>query len=103
MQYVIHLFMEEDLERGIPATAHIYCDACARRRPRAGAIPYGDHLLCNFCAAQFEVAKANGETPSIGQFIRDKHFGEAERYVLPDFGAPDLPGAMPSNPRLEKG
>jgi hypothetical protein len=83
IQYVIHLFVEEDLGRGVRPNAQIYCDACSRHRPRAGAIPYGDYLLCNQCAAEFEVAKARRMTPNLGQFIRDKHYGEAERYRLP--------------------
>ena len=88
VQYVIHLFMEEDLERGVSPTAPIYCAGCAQQRPRAGALPYGGHLLCNICAAQFEVARACRRTTSVGQFIRDKQFGEAERYALPPIIVP---------------
>lgn len=81
IQYVIHLFVDEDLERGVSAVAQIHCDACSCRRPRAGAIPYGEHLLCNTCAAEYEVADADRRISTIGEFIRDKHSGEAERYV----------------------
>jgi hypothetical protein len=91
VQYAVHLFIAEDLERGIPATARIYCDGCACQRPRAGAMPYDGNLLCNVCAAQFEVARAGGSIRTVGQFIRDKQFGEGhEIYPGPDAG-PELP------------
>jgi hypothetical protein len=91
VHYAVHLFIAEDLERGIPATARIHCDGCACQRPRAGAMPCDGNLLCNVCAAQFEVAGAGENVQTIGQFIRDKQFGKGhEIYPGPDAG-PELP------------
>jgi hypothetical protein len=54
-------------------------------------MPYDGNLLCNVCAAQFEVARAGENVRTVGQFIRDKQFGEShEIYPGPDAG-PELP------------
>lgn len=87
IEYLMHLFVEEDLERGIPPAARIYCAACARERPRAGAIPYYRSLVCNHCATEYEVARAADAALTAGQFVRDKTFGESERYAIPEAGA----------------
>jgi CheY-like chemotaxis protein len=78
----MQLFIKDYLDRGIPPDSFILCSACQKRRPRAGAIPYGCYLLCNRCAVEFEVARVADPPLSIGRYIRDKHYGEGERYVL---------------------
>ena len=80
----MQLFIDDDLARGVRRTDRIYCDACQRPRPAAGVIRYSRYSLCNGCATEYEVARAGGALSSPGQFVRDKHFGEDERYVIAD-------------------
>lgn len=80
----MQLFIDDDLARGVRRTDRMYCDACQRPRPAAGVIRYGRYALCNCCATEYEVARAKGALSSPGQFVRDKHFGEDERYVIAD-------------------
>jgi formate dehydrogenase maturation protein FdhE len=80
----MQLFVEDDLARGVRRTDRLYCDACQRPRPAAGGIRYGRYALCNGCATEYEVARAHGGLATPGQFVRDKHFGEDERYLLSD-------------------
>ncbi|HZQ36562.1 MAG TPA: hypothetical protein VFD32_11555 [Dehalococcoidia bacterium] len=80
----MQLFVDDDLARGVRRTDRMYCDACQRPRPAAGVIRYGRYALCNCCATEYEVARAKGALASPGQFVRDKHFGEDERYVIAD-------------------
>ncbi|HLZ72995.1 MAG TPA: hypothetical protein VKV26_24090 [Dehalococcoidia bacterium] len=80
----MRLFIDDDLARGVRQTDRVYCDACQRPRPAAGVIRYGRYALCNGCATEYEVARAHGALSTPGQFVRDKHFGEDERYTLLD-------------------
>ncbi len=80
----MQLFVDDDLARGVRSTDRMYCDACQRPRSAAGAIHYGRYALCNGCATEYEVARATGALASPGQFVRDKHFGEGERYAIAD-------------------
>lgn len=80
----MQLFIDDDLARGVRRTDRMYCDACQRPRPAAGVIRYGRYALCNCCATEYEVARAKGALSTPGQFVRDKHFGEDERYVIVD-------------------
>ncbi len=80
----MRLFVDDDLARGVRQTDRMYCDACQRPRPAAGVIRYGRYSLCNCCATEYEVARAHGGLFTPGQFVRDKHFGEDERYAILD-------------------
>ena len=80
----MRLFVDDDLARGVRRTDRMYCDACQRPRPAAGVIRYSRYALCNGCATEYEVARAGGALSTPGQFVRDKHFGEDERYVIAD-------------------
>jgi len=80
----MQLFVDDVLARGVRRTDRMYCDACQRPRSAAGAIHYGRYALCNCCATEYEVARARGALSSPGQFVRDKHFGEGERYAIAD-------------------
>ncbi len=81
--HVMQLFVEDDLALGVSPDASIRCPACERKRPRPGAISYGRYFICTGCATEFEVARASRGPLSIGQYIRDKQYGESERYALP--------------------
>jgi len=78
------LFVDDDLARGVRLTDRMYCDACQRARPAAGVIRYGRYAVCNGCAMEYEVARAQGQIASPGQYVRDKRFGEGDSYLLPD-------------------
>ena len=80
---VMQQFVEEDAALGISPRARGYCNACRRPRPLRGFVQLGRYQLCNTCALEYEVAWAWGEPLSAGQFVRDKCFGEADRYALP--------------------
>ena len=80
----MRLFVDDDVARGVRRTDRIYCDACQHPRPAPGTIRYGRYGFCNGCATEYEVARAKGALASPGQFVRDKHFGEDERYVIAD-------------------
>jgi hypothetical protein len=80
----MRVFVEDDLARGVAPTARVYCDACERARPAAGSISYDRYALCNSCAVEYEAARARGLLGTPGRFVRDKHFGEGDLYVLPD-------------------
>jgi hypothetical protein len=74
--------VHEDLARGIDAERKLYCDACERARPAPGFVQYRRYLLCNGCALEYELGLAVGKILSAGQYVRDKHFGEAEAYLV---------------------
>lgn len=78
------LFVEDDLARGISASSRIYCDGCERARQAVGVIQYDRYSLCNRCAIEYEVGRARGMIVTPGQYVRDKHFGDGDLYVLPD-------------------
>ncbi len=84
IQVVMWTFVDDDLSRGVSPSARLYCDACERPRPMAGFIAYGRSHVCNSCATEYEVARAEGRIGSPGQFLRDKRFGEADAYALED-------------------
>ena len=78
----MRLFLEDDLARGVLRSSRAYCDGCERPRPAAGAIRYERYALCNSCAIEYEVGRARGLVANAGQYVRDKHFGEGDRYTL---------------------
>jgi hypothetical protein len=71
----MHLFVEEDAGRD-SARGRVYCDACEHPQPAAGSIRYGRYQICNACATDYEIAHARGLVGSMGQFVRDRQFGE---------------------------
>jgi formate dehydrogenase maturation protein FdhE len=77
------LFVQDDLARGLSPLLNYFCHACERARPALGFIHHGRYQLCNACATEYEVARLCHVVDSVGQFVRDKRFGEAERYALP--------------------
>jgi hypothetical protein len=78
----MHLFVEEDEERGLTLTQRRFCDACEKARPAPGFIQYGRYSLCNACATSYEIAQARGMSLSAGQYVRDNRFGETMAYAV---------------------
>ena len=81
----MQLFVADDVANGLSLDKRLYCDACERVRPAAGFIQYDRYSVCNACAIEYEVARARGLTATAGQYVRDKHFGEAEHYAVEAF------------------
>jgi hypothetical protein len=79
---VMRTFVDDDLARGVALQARMFCHACQQGRAMAGFIAYDRYQLCNWCATEYEVARARGEVQSAGQFVRDKVFGEGPAYAL---------------------
>ena len=59
-----------------------FCDACQRPRPAAGFVQTGRYDLCTACVTAYAAARDAGLQISVGQYVRDARFGEAERYRL---------------------
>jgi formate dehydrogenase maturation protein FdhE len=76
IQAAMHLFVEEDLHQLDKPEGRLYCDACQRPQPAAGFIRYCRYQICNGCATEYEIARARGLAGSVGQFVRDRQFGE---------------------------
>jgi hypothetical protein len=72
----MRLFVQDDLALGRAAAERLYCDACELPQPAAGFIRYGRYQVCNSCATEYELVRARGLAGSIGQFVRDRRFGE---------------------------
>jgi hypothetical protein len=72
----MRLFVEQDLTESEEPSRRLYCDACQRAQPAAGFIRYCRYQICNACATEYELAQARRLTGSVGQFVRDRQFGE---------------------------
>jgi len=59
-----------------------FCDACQRPRPAVGFVQTRRYDLCTACASAYTAARDAGLQVTVGQFVRDARFGEAERYRL---------------------
>jgi hypothetical protein len=67
---VMHIFVEDDLDRGVPLRASAYCPACDAPRPLAGFVRYDDVALCNACATDYEIARTRGLVADASEFIQ---------------------------------
>jgi len=48
----------------------VLCDRCRRARPRQGSITYGEVLLCNGCATDYELLRTAGDVHQIEEFLK---------------------------------
>ena len=80
---VMRTFVDDDLARGVSVQTRLYCSACQQARSMAGFILYERYQFCNRCATEYEVARLRSMVASPGQFVREKTFGEVDRYALP--------------------
>lgn len=69
--YEVMRLLRRDRPDGMP-DEQFTCDSCGRGRPRDGSVAYGESVLCNGCATDYELlrlARISGtgpvaETPS---------------------------------------
>ncbi len=54
---VMRLLREDDRERGLSPEQTVLCHACQRERPSLGAVRYGETVLCNGCATDYELLR----------------------------------------------
>ena len=66
---VMHLFVEDDLDRGVSSTMSEYCPACDAPQPLPGFVRYDDTALCNACATEYEIARTRGLIHDAASFI----------------------------------
>ena len=82
VQATMSRHVNDDLARGVSPARRLYCGGCQSGRPMPGFRDYGKHALCSGCAAEYEVACLRGAVATIGQYVRDKRFGEETRHAL---------------------
>lgn len=87
---VMQLFVEDDIANGASATQTIDCAVCMAPRPSPGFIQYDHHLLCNDCAAAYEIARARGEVMTAAEYVRGAAFGGGRRMSHVSRQAPAL-------------
>lgn len=68
----MHLFVEDDLARGISPSTTEYCVACDAPKPLPGFVRYDDVALCNACATDYEIARTRGLVQSAATFILER-------------------------------
>ena len=56
-------------QAGVSAGSRIICHNCGHARPLRGAVRYDRYRLCNDCALRYELALAEGEVKTIGDFV----------------------------------
>jgi hypothetical protein len=68
----MHLFVEDDLERGVPSNVSAYCPSCDAPRPLPGFVRYDEVALCNACATDYEIARTRGLVQDAKTYIADR-------------------------------
>ncbi len=63
--------VDEDMERGPDERALATCAACSRTPVLLGSVLYNGVRLCNGCATEYELARAEGRVESIEEFVRE--------------------------------
>ena len=69
----MHLFVEDDLARGVSPSLSEYCPACDAPKPLPGFVRYDDVALCNACATDYEIARTRGLVQSAATFVFDRN------------------------------
>lgn len=67
--------VDEDVERGVDPAGAATCAVCRRSRILPGSVVYDGVRLCNNCATEYELGRAEGGPQSIEEFLarRDGH------------------------------
>lgn len=78
----MRIFIDDDRANGMPERHIMHCDACQTDRCALGFIQYERDMICNDCAIEYEVARLRGLVMSAAEFVRDKRFGDGDRYAL---------------------
>jgi hypothetical protein len=79
IEAVLRQFADQALARGMPPWQRDPCDACAAMKPKAGFVNYEEFHLCNDCALQFEIKRAEREVTSVRAFVTAKAMKTARR------------------------
>jgi len=59
----------KELQPGVFTGTRAICHNCGHAKPLAGSIRYSQYRLCNDCALQYEIAKAECRVQTIDDFI----------------------------------
>lgn len=76
---VMQIFVEDDLAGGMADVARIFCDSCRAERPAAGFIRYDQQSVCNACAVDYEIARAEGRVISADEYVRARTVTSGKR------------------------
>ncbi len=63
---VMQLLREDDRDRGRSPDETVQCTSCRRSRPAIGSVRYGDRILCNGCATDYELLRVARLAPALG-------------------------------------
>lgn len=61
--------VQKHLEMGLSGDTRVICHNCGHAKSVAGTVNYGRYRLCNDCALQYELAKAEGDVQTIEDFV----------------------------------
>jgi len=61
--------VQKHLEMGVSEGTRVICHNCGNAKSVAGTVQYGRYRLCNDCALQYELAKAQGNVQTIEDFV----------------------------------
>jgi len=57
------------LQAGVSDSTMVICHNCGRAKPLAGVVHYDRYRVCNDCALNYALAKAEGTVQTIEDFI----------------------------------
>ncbi len=61
--------VQKHLAMGLSTGTKVICHNCGHAKSIAGSVHYGRYRLCNDCALQYELAKAEGNVQTIEDFV----------------------------------
>ena len=68
----VRSLVQPHLALGISTGSRVICHNCGYAKPLIGAVRYGKYRLCNGCAVQYELGKAEGRVKNIENFVLDE-------------------------------
>jgi hypothetical protein len=60
---------QEHLAMGLSTSTKVICHNCGNAKSIVGSVRYGRYRLCNDCALQYELTKAEGNVQTIEDFV----------------------------------
>ena len=66
--YSVMRLLRNDRPSGGPEN-QIWCAACRRGQDRSGSASYGDYILCNGCATEYELLRLGGSVDRVEDFL----------------------------------
>lgn len=67
----IQSLAQPHMSYGIFTGSRSICHNCGYAKPVIGAVQYGNYRLCNDCALQYELYRAEGSVKNIEDFVLD--------------------------------